>query len=212
MTIEPRKVYLVDDDPAVRKTLRRGLERRGFSVETFKSAQEFLDCYHPKQPGCLVLDLSMPEMDGLELQQELVNRDIKIPIIFITGHGGVPQSVQALKAGAIDFLEKPFLPDSLTARIEAGLIQDKINRDEKQKIESIRIKFGLLTEREREVAQLMLDNDANLSNKQMAKILGISPRTIEQHRSRVLEKTHAKSAAHLRSLASLIGLTPANTE
>ncbi len=211
MTIEQPIVYLVDDDPSIRKTLPRGLRRRGFNVEAFESAQEFLNTYSPGQPGCLVLDLSMPGMDGLELQQELINRDITIPIIFITGHGGVPQSVQALRAGAIDFLEKPFMPDMLVDRIAEAFIQDQKLRSERQHLASIRKRFERLTSREQEICQLMLDNQGKLSSKEIAKILAISHRTVEQHRSRVLEKTGAKSVANLLTLASQIGLASSNS-
>ncbi len=199
-------VFLVDDDPSVRKTLPRGLIRRGFQVNAYESAKAFLDAYSTDQPGCLVLDLSMPEMDGLELQRELTHRNIAIPIIFITGHGGVPQSVQALKAGAIDFLEKPFLPDVLIRRIEEAFLQDQSTRSEQQKLASIREHFNRLTDRENEVLRLILEHQANLSSKQMAEILGISHRTVEQHRSRVLEKTQAKSTSNLLAMATLIGL------
>lgn len=208
MAMEQPTVYVVDDDPSIRKTLPRGLRRRGLNVEAYESAQEFLDAYSPEQPGCLILDLSMPGMDGLELQQVLIKRNITIPIIFITGHGGVPQSVQALRAGAIDFLEKPFLPDTLVIRIDEAFVQDRKVRSEKQKHASIRLRFERLTDREQEVCQLMLDSQANLSSKEMARTLGISHRTVEQHRSRVLEKTQAKSASELLSLASLVGLAP----
>lgn len=206
--IKEPTVYLVDDDPAVCKTLPRGLKRRGLHVEAFSSARLFLDAYSPEQPGCLILDLSMPDMDGLELQQELLNRDITIPIIFITGHGSVSQSVQALRAGAIDFLEKPFLPEILAERVEEALLQDQEFRGENQKLAAIRERFERLTDREKEVCQLLLDNEASLSSKEIARTLHISHRTVEQHRSRVLEKTHAKSASDLLSLASLIGLVP----
>lgn len=212
MSNEKPTVFLVDDDPAVRKALPRGLKRRGMNVQVFESAQLFLDAYLPEQPGCLILDLSMPDMDGLELQQELSNRDITIPIIFITGHGTVSQSVRALRAGAVDFLEKPFLPDTLVKRIEEALIKDQDIRREYQKLALIRERFERLTDREKEVCQLLLDNDASLSSKEIARTLDISHRTVEQHRSRVLEKTHAKSASDLLLLASLIGLTPPKME
>lgn len=207
MTTEQPTVYLVDDDPSVRKALPRGLRRRGLTVEAFDSAQNFLDNYTPGQPGCLILDLSMPDIDGLELQQELINRKITIPIIFITGHGGVQQSVQALRAGAIDFLEKPFLPDTLANRIAEAFAQDQKNHDEMQKIVLIRKGFERLTNREQEICQLILDSQATLSCKDMARELGISHRTVEQHRSRILEKTNAQSVSELLSLADYIKLT-----
>jgi len=210
MASEQPTVFLVDDDPAVRKALPRGLERRGMNVEVFDSAQLFLDTYSSERPGCLVLDLSMPELNGLELQQELINRGITIPIIFITGHGGVPESVQALRAGAIDFLEKPFPPSTLVRRIDEAFAIDQETRKEALKLNVIRERFARLTDREKEVCQLLLDSEANLSSKEMAKKLDISHRTVEQHRSRVLEKTKAKSATDLLFLANLIGLSSKN--
>ena len=200
-------VYLVDDDPSVRKTLPRGLKRRGLNVEAFDSAQEFLDSYSSEQPGCLILDLSMPGVDGLELQQELIHRKITIPIIFITGHGSIQQSVQALRAGAIDFLEKPFLPDTLANRITEAFAQDQKTRDNGKKMASIRSGFERLTSREQEVCQLLLIRQARLSSKEIARELGISHRTVEQHRSRIMEKTNAQSVSELLSLAALIDLT-----
>lgn len=204
-------VFVVDDDPAIRKALPRGLRRCGLNVEVFESAQEFLNIDISGKPGCLIPDLSMPDMDGLELQRELIDRDITIPIIFITGHGGVSQSVQALQAGAIDFLEKPFLPDTLVKRIAEAFAQDQKIRDEKQKPASIRERFERLTSREMEVCRLMLDSQSTLSSEDMAKTLGISHRTIEQHRLRVLEKTCAKSSSELLQ-ASRVGLAPSNLD
>ncbi len=204
-------VFLVDDDPVVRKALPRGLQKRGFEVEAFDSAQSFLEAYTPERPGCLVLDLSMPEMDGLELQRELITRGITIPIIFITGHGGVPESVQAMRAGAIDFLEKPFLPDVLAMRVEEAFSKDVQTRHEFKSLADIRERFERLTDREKEVCQLLLDSEANLSSKEIARALDISHRTVEQHRSRVLEKTQAKSTSDLLSLATRIGLTTARS-
>lgn len=207
MEIKQPIVYLVDDDPSVRKTLPRGLKRRGFNVEAFDSAQEFLNNYSPEQPGCLILDLSMPGMDGLELQQELINRKIAIPIIFITGHGGIQQSVKALRAGAIDFLEKPFLPGTLADRIAEAFAQDQKTRDKLKKMALIRKGFERLTSREQEICQLLLTSQAQLSSKHIARELGISHRTVEQHRSRILEKTGAQSVSELLTLAALIELT-----
>ena len=207
MVLEQPIVYLVDDDPSVRKVLVRGLSRRGLTVEAFDSAKNFLDNYSPEQPGCLILDLSMPDMNGLELQKELIERNITIPIIFITGHGGVQESVQALKAGAIDFLEKPFLPETLADRIAEAFAEDKKARNTTQKVVHIRNGFERLTSREQEICQLILESQANLSSKQIASELGISHRTVEQHRSRILEKTGAQSVHELLSLAAAINLT-----
>jgi FixJ family two-component response regulator len=198
-------VYLVDDDPAIRKALPRALRQRGLEVEAFSSAREFLDNYKD-QLGCLVLDLSMPEMDGLELQAELSRLQIDIPIIFITGHGGVPESVTAIRAGAIDFLEKPFLPDTLLQRIEEALALDHENRNRNQEVNSKRERFSRLTEREQDIFKILIADDTIPSSKEIARTVGISHRTVEHHRARILEKTETGSVPELRSLVKEIGL------
>lgn len=205
MSINKPVVFLVDDDPAILKVLPRALKRHGLDVQAFPSAAEFLDSYSDT-PGCLVLDLSMPGMTGLELQIELSNRALDIPIIFITGHGGVRQSVQALKGGAIDFLEKPFLPETLLQRIEEALLQDSKIRSRLQRNFDIRSQFSRLTEREHDVFRLLIDSDEVPSSKVMARTLGISHRTVEHHRSRMLEKTRTKSVSELLALAREVGL------
>ena len=206
MVTEQPCVYLVDDDPAVRKTLPRGLRHYGFTVEAFESASHFLDNYNSDLPGCLVLDLSMPDMSGLELQQLLFDRNMSIPIIFITGHGDVPQSVQALRAGAIDFLEKPFLPSTLVKRIEEAFEQDRKTRQRQEKLQVIRERFDRLTDREQGILQLILQSKTALPSKEMARQLNISHRTIEHHRSRILEKTATKTISELKFLAARIGV------
>jgi len=163
-------VFLVDDDPSILKALPRALRQHGLDVEPFASATEFLDGYTDK-PGCLVLDLSMPDMTGLELQAELARRQISIPIIFITGHGGVPESVQALRAGAIDFLEKPFLPEMLLQRIEEALAQDHRTRVRNKEEEDVRGRFARLTDRERDVFRLLVESSSVPSSKVMAREL-----------------------------------------
>lgn len=198
-------VYLVDDDPAIRKALPRALRQRGLEVEAFSSAREFLDNYRD-QLGCLVLDLSMPEMDGLQLQAELSRLQIDIPIIFITGHGGVPESVSAIRAGAIDFLEKPFLPDTLLQRIEEALTLDHENRNRNQEVNSKRERFSRLTEREQDIFRILIADDTIPSSKEIARTVGISHRTVEHHRARILEKTETSSVPELRSLVKEIGL------
>ncbi len=193
-------VFLVDDDPSILKTLSRALEEHGLQVRPFKSAREFLDGYDG-QHGCLILDLSLPEMDGLELQTELTVRSIAIPIIFITGHGGVSESVQAIRAGAIDFLEKPFLPETLLLRINEALEVDRGDRAQKRKDDAIRDRFHKMTDREREVFRLLIEGDSIPSSKVIAKSLGISHRTVEHHRGRILEKALCGSVPELRALA-----------
>ena len=198
-------VFLVDDDPAILKALPRALRQHGLDVEPYGSALEFLDGYDD-QPGCLVLDLSMPDMTGLELQAELAQRQITIPIIFITGHGGVPESVQALRAGAIDFLEKPFLPETLLQRIEEALEQDHRDRARSKKEGEIRSRFARLTDRERDVFRMLVESSEVPSSKVMARELDISHRTVEHHRSRILEKTQTASIPELRALVKELGL------
>jgi len=200
-------VYLVDDDPSIVKAVSRTLRLNGMEAEAYTSAKEFLDKYIDK-PSCLVLDLSMPEMNGLELQNELERLNINIPIIFITGHGGVPESVQAVRAGAIDFLEKPFLPDVLLQRIEEALAQDHRNRNRNQEIQEIRDRFKRLTDRERDVFQKLTSSDSVPSSKEIARDLDISYRTIEHHRSRILEKTKTASIPELRALIKELNFDP----
>lgn len=198
-------VFLVDDDPAILKVLPRALRRHGLEVEAFSSAAEFL-AFYSNTPGCLVLDLSMPGMTGLELQDELTRRQLNIPIIFITGHGGVRQSVQALKAGAIDFLEKPFLPEVLLQRIDEALLEDSKSRSQLQLKKDKRALFAKLTERELDVFHLLYGAIEIPSNKEIARKLGISHRTVEQHRSRILDKTRTKSVSEVLALAHEVGI------
>jgi len=204
-------VYLIDDDPAILKVLPRALRRHRLEVQSFSSAAEFLQTYSGL-PGCLVLDLSMPEMTGLELQQELIDRNIELPIIFITGHGGVRQSVQALKAGAVDFLEKPFLPEVLLEKIDEALIRERQNRARVQEIEEIRARFARLTEREYDVFHLLKNSDGIPSSKKMARQLNISHRTVEHHRSNILLKTQTKSVAEVLVLAKKAGVALEDTD
>lgn len=205
---QKQTVYLIDDDVAIRRTLPRGLARRGMQVEAFASAQMFLAAYQESFTGCIVLDLSMAGMNGLELQQELKVRDIRLPIIFITGHGSVPESVQALRAGAIDFLEKPFSPEILQERIEEAFEQNLEYRLKQQRYQQIRERFDRLTERESEVLEFLLADPDNASSKRIGLDLGISHRTVEQHRARIHDKTLTKSLPELVVTATQVGLMP----
>lgn len=198
-------VFLVDDDPAILKALPRALRRHGLEVEVFSSAAEFL-AFYSNTPGCLVLDLRMPGMTGLELQDELIRRRLNIPIIFITGHGGVRQSVQALKAGAIDFLEKPFLPEVLLQRINEALLEDSKRRSQLQLKKDKRALFAKLTGRELDVFHMLYGSKEIPSNKEIARKLGISHRTVEHHRSRILDKTRTKSVSEVLALALDVGI------
>lgn len=201
-------VYLVDDDEDIRVSLARALRTRGYAVEVFASAQDFLDGYEAEQPGCLILDYGMPGMTGLELQKLLVTRGVHIPIIFITGHGGVPESVQAMKLGAVDFLEKPFRQDVLIKQIDAALELDARTRQRRVQTRSAKTLFENLTEREKEIARLLVSNPSNSSSKDVARQLDISPRTVDHHRARVLEKMRVQSVAELVTLSMSAKLFP----
>jgi two-component system response regulator FixJ len=187
-------VFIVDDDEAVRNSLRLLVKSVGLSATALVSAQEFLASYDPLQPGCLVLDVRMPGMSGLELQQQLNLRGAVIPVIFITGHGDVPMAVEAMQQGAFDFLQKPFRDQDLMDRIQRALEMDRANRAELGERSRIREQYETLTPREREVLALVTSGKAN---KVMAADLGLSQRTIEIHRARVMDKMGASSLAHL---------------
>jgi FixJ family two-component response regulator len=187
-------VFVVDDDEGVRNSLRFLLKSVGLTARAVPSAAEFLDSYRPGQPGCLVLDVRMPGMSGLELQQQLNLRGAPIPVIFITGHGDVPMAVEAMQHGAFDFLQKPFRDQDLIDRIQRALARDARNRTALAQHDRIRQRIASLTPREREVLSLMTQGKAN---KVMAAELGVSQRTVEIHRARVMEKSGATSLAQL---------------
>jgi FixJ family two-component response regulator len=187
-------VFVVDDDEGVRNSLRFLLKSVGLTTQTLSSASEFLDTYKPSQPGCLVLDVRMPGMSGLELQQQLNVRGAVIPVIFITGHGDIPMAVEAMQQGAFDFLQKPFRDQELIDRIQRALELDGRNRAALDQHARIRERLDSLTPREREVLALMTRGQPN---KIMAAELGVSQRTVEIHRARVMEKSGAASLAQL---------------
>ncbi len=195
-------VFVVDDDADVRTSLSLGLGKRGYQVETFASAQAFLTGFDRKRAGCLVLDYGMPQMNGLELQRYLNRHRIQIPIIFITGHGGVPESVQAIKAGALDFLEKPFRQSDLIARIKMAFQEVHERLSLEQQNESQRARFDSLTAREKEIVKHILARPSATSSKELASQFGISHRTVDHHRARILEKLGVKSVAELIALAN----------
>jgi FixJ family two-component response regulator len=194
MKEKPATVFVVDDDEAVRTSLRLLLKSVGLPVETFASAQEFLDQFDPSRAGCLVLDIRMPGMSGLELQQHLNDRHSIMPIVFITGHGDVPMAVEAMQAGAVDFIQKPFRDQDLIDRINRALEKDREMRSELRERDEIRRRMSQLTPREREVLELVTQGKAN---KVIAGDLNVSQRTVEIHRARVMEKMGANSLAHL---------------
>jgi two-component system response regulator FixJ len=196
-------VFIVDDDEAVRGSLRFLMKSVGLASQARASATEFLESYEPTQPGCLVLDVRMPGMSGLELQQQLNLRGATIPVIFITGHGDIPMAVEAMQHGAFDFLQKPFRDQDFVDRIQQALERDARTRAVLAQHEQIRASFNSLTPREQDVLPLMISGK---SNKIMAGELGVSQRTVEIHRARVMEKTGAASLAQLVRMAMDIEL------
>jgi FixJ family two-component response regulator len=195
-------IFVVDDDAAVRDALKLLLRSVGHAVETFGSAQEFLDAYGEDRAGCLVLDIRMPGMSGLELQQKLNEQHSILPIIFITGHGDVPMAVEAMQAGAVDFIQKPFRDQDLIDRINQALEKDSSNRAALGERNDIRRRLETLTPREREVLDLVVHGKAN---KVIAGDLKLSQRTVEIHRARVMEKMQASSLAHLVRMVLEVG-------
>ncbi len=191
-------VYIVDDEFAVRDSLTILIESTGQPVMSFESAESFLDHYDPEQPSCLLLDVRMPSMSGLDLQEELIKRSIDIPIIFISGHADVPDSAKAFRAGAVDFLEKPFNEEILLSRIEEALSKDAQARDQLREKNKILERLSHLTTREREVLNLIVRSH---SNKEAARILDISNRTIDVHRAHIMEKMQAENLAELMVMA-----------
>jgi FixJ family two-component response regulator len=187
-------IFVVDDDAAVRDAMKLLLRALGQPVESYGSGAEFLEGYREDRAGCLVLDIRMPGMSGLELQQKLNERHSILPIIFITGHGDVPMAVEAMQAGAVDFIQKPFRDQDLIDRINQALEKDGANRAALGERAEIRKRLETLTPREREVLDLVVHGKAN---KVIAGDLRLSQRTVEIHRARVMEKMQASSLAHL---------------
>ncbi len=187
-------VYIVDDDDGMRRALTVLMGTIGYHAIPFARPREFLEKYDPAQPGCLVLDVRMPEMSGLEVQQHLNRTGSMLPVILITGHGDIPMAVQAMKDGAYDFLQKPFRDQDLIDRINGALKQDAENRATLEKHADLKRRYESLTPREREVMALVVDGKAN---KVIAIDLGLSERTVEIHRANVMEKMGARSVAHL---------------
>jgi len=187
-------IYLVDDDEALRDSLAWLLESQGFKVAAFASAEDFLKAWRPEFNGCLLLDVRMPGMSGLELHERLRAQYSTLPIIFITGHGDVPMAVAALKKGAVDFIEKPFNDTELLRLVSQCLVTEQEHRARRRQDAEVSRRLDQLTQREREVLDLII---AGKLNKQIADVLGISIKTVEVHRARVMEKMAAQSLAEL---------------
>ena len=186
-------VFVVDDDPSVRRAIKRLVESVGLRVELFGSAQEFLS-KHRDVPSCLVLDIRLPRISGLDFQRELANAKIRIPIIFITAHGDIPMTVRAMKAGAVEFLTKPFRDQDLLDAIQQALEQDNINRGQEAELAELQQHYESLTSRERQLLPLVV---SGLLNKQIAAEIGTSEATVKAHRSQLMRKMGAQSLAEL---------------
>ena len=204
MNESPPIVYVVDDEPAVSISLKRLLRSVGLEARTFASAQEFLRSERPDASGCLILDVRLPGLSGLDLQQELIAAKIDLPVIFITGHGDIPMSVQAMKAGAVEFLTKPFREQDLLQAIQRGIEQNRITRQHNAEIRILQRRYASLTPREREVFPRVT---SGLLNKQIAAQLGASEKTIKVHRGQVMQKMKAESLAHLIQMAEKLRLS-----
>jgi RNA polymerase sigma factor (sigma-70 family) len=187
-------VFVVDDDPSVRSSLKRLISTVGLQVESFESADTFLQRKPPDAPSCLVLDVRLRGLSGLDFQRELAARNIRIPIVFITGHGDIPMTVKAMKAGAIEFLTKPFRDQDLLDAVRIALERDQARHEQEKELTDVKQRFNSLTPREQEVISMVV---SGMLNKQIADQLGTAENTVKVHRSRAMEKMHAQSVAEL---------------
>lgn len=197
-------VFVVDDDPSVRRAIQRLIGSVGLRVELFGSAQEFLGANLSNVPSCLVLDVRLPGISGLDFQRHLAEANIKIPIVFITAHGDIPMTVRAMKAGAVEFLTKPFRDQDLIDSVHLALERDKIRRQQEAELRTLRERFDSLTPREREILPLVV---SGIPNKQIATIIGTSEATVKVHRSQVSRKMRAQSLAELVRMAAKMGIS-----
>jgi FixJ family two-component response regulator len=196
-------VFIVDDDPAVLKSLARLLRSARLDVATFNSPREFLEQHDPRAPGCLALDVAMPGLNGLELQEALAAKGSELPIVFLTGHGDIPMSVQAMKRGAVDFLTKPVNDEDLLKAVHVAIEKDRLQRQTRAEVTEIQQRLATLTPREREVMEHVISGQLN---KQTAADLGTVEKTIKVHRARVMEKMKVQSVAELVRLAERVGM------
>jgi FixJ family two-component response regulator len=203
MTEASAKVIVIDDDPAIREALGSLLRSVGFDVNLLTSVGDFLKSGRPNTPTCLVLDVRLPGQSGLDFQRELSRRNIQLPIIFITGHGDIPMSVQAMKGGAIEFLTKPFRDQDLLDAVHVGLARDRVWLENEMALATLRARFDSLTQREREVMALVVTGRLN---KQVAADLGVSEVTVKVHRGQVMQKMRAKSLTELARMTDKLEL------
>jgi len=203
MTDQASIVFVIDDDPSVRRAIKRLVESVGLHVELFGSAAEFMNCRHPDIASCLVLDIRLPGISGLDFQRQLAAADIRIPIIFITAHGDIPMTVRAMKAGAVEFLTKPFRDQDLLDAIQLALERDRARRQQEAEIATLRERFESLTPRERELLPLVI---SGLLNKQIAAEIGAAEATVKVHRSQLLRKMGADSLPDLVRMAGRLGI------
>jgi FixJ family two-component response regulator len=208
MTAPKEMVFVVDDDPAVCTALKRLIRSIGIEALTFTSAGDFLRATRPDVPGCLVLDVRLPGLSGLNLQEKLTTAKIDLPIIFITGHGDIPMTVRAMKGGALEFLTKPVKEQDLLEAIQRGIEQHRHQLAQRAKACELQRRYDSLTPREREVFPLVT---SGLLNKQIAAELGASEKTIKIHRAKVMQKMKAESLAHLVRMAERLGLAPSGS-